>query len=163
MAAMKIVCSKIWMLVAMTVFLIFHFGNQNRAQAFQTEPQPAPASSDLIHSVKGADLFSAYCASCHGTSGVGNGPVAPVLKKRLPDLTRITQRNGGVFPEGRVRNIIAGDASIAAHGSRTMPVWGPVFHQIEQDQDWGNVRLQNLTKYLESIQKTDHKVAPPAH
>src|SRR5713226_7219555 len=73
MAAMKIVCSKIWMLVAMTVFLIFHFGNQNRAQAFQTEPQPAPASSDLIHSVKGADLFSAYCASCHGTSGVGNG------------------------------------------------------------------------------------------
>ena len=40
-----------------------------------------------------------------------------------------------------------------SHGSRDMPVWGPIFHQIENDQDFGNVRLQNLIKYLESIQE----------
>jgi mono/diheme cytochrome c family protein len=33
-----------------------------------------------------------------------------------------------------------------------MPIWGPIFHQIEADMDWGNVRLENLVKYLESIQ-----------
>jgi len=74
------------------------------------------------------------------------------LKKHVPDLTRIAQRNKGVFAEDSVRNIIAGDTSITAHGSREMPVWGPVFHEVEQDQDWGNVRLQNLVKYLKSIQ-----------
>jgi mono/diheme cytochrome c family protein len=33
-----------------------------------------------------------------------------------------------------------------------MPIWGPIFHQVEADMDWGNVRLENLVNYLESIQ-----------
>jgi mono/diheme cytochrome c family protein len=33
-----------------------------------------------------------------------------------------------------------------------MPVWGPVFHQVEADMDWGNVRIHNLVNFLESIQ-----------
>jgi hypothetical protein len=37
-----------------------------------------------------------------------------------------------------------------------MPVWGPIFHQIEEDVDRGYVRLENLVKYLQSIQ-----VPPP--
>jgi hypothetical protein len=32
-------------------------------------------------------------------------------------------------------------------------VWGPAFHQIENDQDLGYVRLQNVTEYLISIQQ----------
>lgn len=47
-----------------------------------------------------------------------------------------------------------GEGMIASHGSREMPVWGPVFHQVEADVDRGNVRLENLVKYLESIQKS---------
>ena len=47
-----------------------------------------------------------------------------------------------------------GDEVLAAHGSREMPIWGPIFHQIEADVDRGNVRLENLVKYLESIQST---------
>jgi hypothetical protein len=39
------------------------------------------------------------------------------------------------FPTAWVRRIIAGDEDHAAHGSREMPIWGPVFHQIENDQD----------------------------
>ena len=39
------------------------------------------------------------------------------------------------------------------HDSREIPVWGPIFHQIGEDQDFGNVRLQNLIKYLETIQQ----------
>jgi hypothetical protein len=33
-----------------------------------------------------------------------------------------------------------------------MPVWGPIFHQVEADIDRGNVRIENLIRYLESIQ-----------
>jgi hypothetical protein len=41
---------------------------------------------------------------------------------------------------------------IAPHGSREMPVWGPIFSQVEADVDRGPVRMENLVKYLESIQ-----------
>jgi hypothetical protein len=26
-----------------------------------------------------------------------------------------------------------------AHGDREMPIWGPIFHEVEADQDWGEV------------------------
>jgi hypothetical protein len=40
-----------------------------------------------------------------------------------------------------------------AHGDQQMPIWGPIFHQVEADQDWGEVRLAAVAKYLESIQQ----------
>jgi mono/diheme cytochrome c family protein len=107
----------------------------------------------LIYSVKGQDLFRAHCAACHGLEGKGGGPVAPALKAKVPDLTLLAKNNAGKFPFMRVRSWIAGDEVLQSHGSREMPIWGPIFHQIESDQDFGNVRLQNLTKYLESIQQ----------
>jgi mono/diheme cytochrome c family protein len=119
----------------------------------QTKPEQKRKPEQLIASVKGPDLFRAYCASCHGDDGTGNGPVAPALNVRPADLTTIAQRHGGVFPSQRVRNMIAGDDLILAHGSREMPIWGPIFHQIERDQDLGNVRMQNIVKYIESIQR----------
>ncbi len=107
----------------------------------------------LIASLKGPDLFRAYCAPCHGEDGKGNGPVAPALNTKPSDVTTIAQRNGGVFPTKRVRTIIAGDELVIAHGSRDMPIWGPIFHQVEWDRDYGEIRLQNITRYLESIQQ----------
>jgi hypothetical protein len=52
-----------------------------------------------------------------------------------------------------VNKIISGDEIILAHGTREMPVWGPIFHQVQEDRDYGEVRLQNLTNYLKSVQK----------
>jgi mono/diheme cytochrome c family protein len=122
----------------------------------------APSNSDtqfqtLIRSVDGPDLFRAYCASCHGKDGRGNGPAAPAMKIKVPDLTVIAKNNGGRFPAARVRRIILGDDVISAHGSREMPVWGPIFHQIESDVDRGYVRVENLVKYVESIQQLQKK------
>jgi len=111
------------------------------------------AAAVLIQSVKGADLFRAYCASCHGPTGVGNGPVAPALKLRPLDLTAIAERNHGKFPTDRIARVIAVDDRILPHGSREMPVWGPIFHEVEKDQDWGEVRVHNLVEYLRSIQR----------
>jgi mono/diheme cytochrome c family protein len=107
----------------------------------------------LIGSLKGVDLFRAYCAPCHGDDGKGNGPVAAALNAKPTDLTTIASRNGGVFPAQRISKIVAGDNLVMAHGSREMPIWGPIFHQVEWDKDLGNVRLQNVVKYVESIQK----------
>jgi mono/diheme cytochrome c family protein len=124
-----------------------------RSQESQPKPQEKKTPERLIFSVKGADLFRAYCASCHGADGKGNGPVAPALNSKPADLTTIAERNGGTFPAQRMRTIIAGDEIIIAHGSREMPIWGPIFHQVEWDQDLGEVRLQNVIKYLQSIQQ----------
>ncbi|MGC1967608.1 MAG: cytochrome c [Candidatus Acidiferrales bacterium] len=116
------------------------------------EPGNSENQQTLIRSVDGVDLYRAYCASCHGKDGKGNGPVAPALKATVPDLTVIAKNNGGKFPTARVRRIIEGQGMIASHGSREMPVWGPIFSQVEADVDRGPVRLENLVKYLESIQ-----------
>ena len=108
-----------------------------------------------IRPVDGAGIFRTYCAACHGLDGRGNGPAARALKRELPDLTRLSHRNGGVFPALHVRNTImfGADDLVPSHGSKEMPIWGPIFHEIEFDQDLGNVRLENLIKYLESIQR----------
>jgi mono/diheme cytochrome c family protein len=109
---------------------------------------------ELIFSVRGPDLFRAHCAPCHGSEGKGNGPAAAALKTKPADLTLLAKNNGEKFPTERIKKFISGDdPSLLSHGSREMPVWGPIFHQIEEDQDFGNVRLQNLVKYLMSIQQ----------
>ena len=79
--------------------------------------------------------------------------MAPALKTAVPDLTTIAKRNGGFFPVKRVERTITGDDFVMAHESREMPIWGPIFHQIEQDRDYGNIRLTNLTRYIETIQE----------
>jgi mono/diheme cytochrome c family protein len=120
----------------------------------QTKAEARQQYEQLIYSVKGPDLFRAHCAACHGAEGKGNGPTASALKMKPADLTVLAKNNGGKFPSERVQKFILGDEpSMNSHGSREMPIWGPIFHQIEEDQDLGNVRLQNLIKYLQTIQQ----------
>ena len=108
----------------------------------------------LIASMEGKDLYLAYCASCHGKLGKGDGPVASALKGPLADLTTISKRNRGKFPREEMEKIILGEQKSArsAHGSEQMPVWGPVFRKVENDQDFGLVRVRRLVEYLMSIQ-----------
>ena len=117
----------------------------------QIRNQPQPP----IRPVEGASIFRNYCAACHGLDGRGNGPLSKTLRREVHDLTRLSQRNGGAFPAVHVRTTImfGADDLIPAHGSKEMPIWGPIFHEIEFDRDLGNVRLENVTKYLESIQR----------
>lgn len=107
----------------------------------------------LIPSLDGKDLFQAYCASCHGMDAKGQGPVAKALKKPVPDLTTLMKRNKGKFPTADLEQMILGDAdSRMAHGSREMPVWGPVFHRVEEDQDFALVRVRRLVEYVRTRQ-----------
>lgn len=108
-----------------------------------------------VRPVDGPGIYQTYCASCHGEDARGNGPVAPALKQKVPDLTRLSQENSGTFPADHVKTtiLLGSDDLIPAHGSKKMPIWGPIFHELDFDRDWGQVRVENLTKYLESIQK----------
>ena len=92
---------------------------------------------------RGKKLYLSLCSSCHGVDASGNGPVSSSLKQRPPDLRRI-QANAGKFPAEEVRKKIAGDLSSPAHGRRDMPVWGMILSRDD---------INNLVKYLESIQK----------
>ncbi len=108
----------------------------------------------LIESIQGAALYKAYCATCHGIDGKGIGPMTKWLKIKPPNLTRVSLREGGTFPFARVQKIISGQENIAAgHGSREMPVWGPIFSQVASDQDWGRMRVYNLAQFIETIQE----------
>jgi len=79
--------------------------------------------------------------------------MAHSLKAQAPDLTRISLRNGGRFPLERVQRIILGEAQPeSSHGTREMPLWGPIFSEVTRDQDIGRLRVYNLAKYLEQIQ-----------
>ncbi len=118
-----------------------------------SKPKAAKDRGRLIYSIEGSALYKAYCAVCHGSDGSGNGPMRSSLKVAPPDLTRIAERNGGAFPMARVDRIIAGDEQLpSGHGTREMPVWGPIFSQVERDQNLGRVRIDNLTRYLMTLQ-----------
>jgi hypothetical protein len=119
------------------------------------EPKLVTAPCVPIVSVEGKDNYGAYCAVCHGKDGKGHGPAAPALKMAMPDLTTLATRSGGKFNFYAVRDAIeSGGKMPTAHGTIDMPMWGPTFKQAESDRARTNLRMYNLVKYLESIQKT---------
>lgn len=126
------------------------------ALASQDERAPELSNQNtppLIASIRGENLYKAYCASCHGVDAKGNGPMAVWLKVPPSDLTRIAARNGGKFPLDRVDRIISGEEALSSgHGTRVMPIWGPVFSEVTRDQDLGRVRIDNLARYLRDLQ-----------
>src|SRR5437868_7132354 len=74
--------------------------------------------------MSGKDLYGKFCASCHGETGRGDGPVSKSIAVEVPDLTLLARRQGGTFQRDRVEKIIDGRYILGAHGTRTMPVWG---------------------------------------
>jgi mono/diheme cytochrome c family protein len=115
------------------------------------------ASAADFSGYSGQDLYMRFCASCHGASGEGDGPVAPAVAKTVPDLTRLVQRQGGEFRDERLREIIDGRAVVVAHGTRYMPVWGYEFW-VEQGadveaEDEVEAMVVRLTDYVRTLQR----------
>ena len=108
----------------------------------------------MIRSMYGPDLFNHYCASCHGRDGKGQGPAATALKAPPTDLTTLA-REHGAFPRARVAAVIGGESSVPflpSHGSREMPVWGPIFRYLDPDRRAADARIENLVAHIESLQ-----------
>ncbi len=123
--------------------------------AFQ-DTNSAPPSLRSTPVGAGAEMFLNYCASCHGRDGTGSGPPSTALRARATNLTTLAERNGGKFPTERVKAAIHGDLLLLAHGSKDMPVWGPVFLYLGGgSRAEANVRIDNLTRFIESLQLSE--------
>jgi mono/diheme cytochrome c family protein len=130
-------------LVAGLVFMVAAVG-----ASAQTKIEKAPIARTSPGDAPG--MFQTYCAVCHGKDGKGGGPAASALTKAPADLTRIAARNGGTFPEVRVKRYIEGADEVAAHGTRDMPMWGDLFKSLSRDT--ALIRVQGLSDYLKSLQ-----------
>jgi len=101
----------------------------------------------------GSEMYLAYCASCHGPKGLGDGPVAPHLKTAVPDLTTLSRQNQGNFPTRRVSQVIRGEVGVKTHGLQDMPVWGPFFLSLNNSQEPAvRIRVSNLARHIEGLQ-----------
>ncbi|MGA8149873.1 MAG: c-type cytochrome [Terriglobales bacterium] len=101
----------------------------------------------------GTEMYTTYCAVCHGVDGKGNGPAAEALKVPPPDLTKLARKNGGKYPSDHVTSAIQGDLHLPAHGSKEMPVWSDLFWGMSQGHSSEvQLRVTNLNKYIESLQ-----------
>ena len=109
-----------------------------------------------LEDLSGGELFGRFCASCHGESGNGDGPVAPTLNTIVPDLTRLSTADGD-FAADMIRQTIDGRSVVVAHGTRYMPVWGYEFW-VEEGADVmaereARVLIDRIVAYLRTIQQ----------
>jgi len=111
--------------------------------------EPTTGASSL-----GAQLFTTHCAVCHGTDARGTGTATSELRRRPPDLTGYTARNGGVFPRERLYQIIDG-RYVTSHGDRDMPIWGDAFSRSREGLSDAAVktRIDAIVGYIEGIQR----------
>jgi mono/diheme cytochrome c family protein len=121
------------------------------AAAQATRPLVQP---DFYKSTDGQELFKFYCANCHGMDAKGR-PATPAMRTPSTDLTQLAAHNGGVFPRDRVLAVIKhGSPATPGHGPKDMPVWGAIFRSMEPSDTLVDIRIENLVRYLESIQQT---------
>lgn len=116
----------------------------------QTDKSQLPPS----YVPSGKVMFKQYCASCHGADAKGRGPATPTLNTRVPDLTTLAKRHDGKFPYDYVESVLHFGPGFSAHGSKEMPVWGPIFQYLENYNEAAvRQRIRNLCEYIESLQE----------
>ncbi len=95
----------------------------------------------------GKARYEMLCASCHGTSGKGDGPAAASLPVKPQNHADGTRMNG--LTDKYVFDIIKGGGA-GAGKSPLMPPWGGQL----SDQD-----IQNLLAYIRSLAVPPYKPA----
>jgi hypothetical protein len=71
----------------------------------------------------------------------------------------IARRSGGKYPRERIVRVIDGRHIFAAHGSRTMPVWGEDFNRLgigDPNAEHGTrILIDRLADYVWLLQKPE--------
>ena len=109
---------------------------------------------DKTNATNGKQMYVNYCAPCHGVDGRGHGPAATALKTQPTDLTGLSKKYHGRFPDTHIVSVLQFGAVVPSHGSAEMPVWGPILGKMNManSQD-KQLRISNLSRYIESMQE----------
>ncbi|PFG63154.1 cbb3-type cytochrome c oxidase subunit III [Thioclava sp. ES.031] len=116
------------------------------------------SSSPMTAAQMGADLYQNYCATCHGKSAAGDGPLSEYFTTQVPALTQLSANNNGEFPLARVVHLIDGGQQMPFHRG-AMPSFGSTM----MEETAGTVGALNaevytrgqillIAEYLASIQ-----------
>jgi len=131
--------------MAATLALTMSFADQPKGKLVIPAPKTDPTN--------GQQMYTSYCAPCHGPDARGRGPVAGALKTPPTDLTMLAKANHGKYPDNHIVSVLRFGTEVSAHGAVEMPVWGKVFFKMStassQETD---LRTSNLVRYLESLQ-----------
>jgi len=102
----------------------------------------------------GKDDFQHYCAACHKSDGKGGGTWQGT---KVPDLTRLSEDNGGVFPIDAVRMVVDGRSMPRWHQRvRDMPYWGEIFEaeaNTPASKAQVEARITAVVEYVKGIQE----------
>jgi mono/diheme cytochrome c family protein len=122
----------------------------------KTETKPVVKETTIkpTSAASGKDMFTQYCAPCHGADAKGNGPAASAMKTAPTDLTQLARKHDGKFPANSVANTLKfGGGGSGAHGSAEMPVWGPLFQSLDKYHDSVvQQRISNIVNYIDGLQ-----------
>lgn len=142
-----------WVAAVLAAFALLAVAQQTQPQDQSTEKVIKHVPVKPTSPASGEEMYVNYCAVCHGRDGKGGGPAASALKTAPTDLTKLAAGNDGKYPALHVSSVIRGEANLPAHGSKEMPVWGPLFWRMSQGHE-GEVqqRIANLNSYIESLQ-----------
>ena len=121
----------------------------------KTDSQPVVKKTAIkqTSAASGKEMYTEYCASCHGKDGKGSGPAAAALRMPPADLTVLSKKHDGKFPADKVASTLKFGQGVTAHGSSDMPVWGPLFQSLDKYHDAiMQQRIANVVKYVENLQ-----------
>ena len=123
------------------------------ASAGLSAPQKSPTTkASATAPPAGAQLFAQHCAKCHGADLKGSGPFPPPYRTP-PDLTTLSRRHGGKFPDAYVSDVLHNGVKLPAHGPAEMPVWGTDFESSEKlNKMEVAARIKALAAYIKSLQ-----------
>ncbi len=110
-----------------------------------------PMASETVRPT-GQQLFMDHCASCHGTEGRGDGPLAPELRVAPANLRLLAQNNDGRFPDRRVHRSIDGRGMPPVHGLPEMPVWGAALRRQASSETQVSAQIILITSYIGTLQ-----------
>jgi mono/diheme cytochrome c family protein len=142
---MKKIITSEYLIVGFIVGLLCFAANAQQKTVKTVRPVPTA-------SLDGKSLFHEYCAVCHGKDAKGDGPAVDALKQRPADLTQISRKNNGKFPDTRILAILKGEQPVTAHGNADMPTWGKTFSDMNVNPNVGQGRMHALVMYLQEIQ-----------
>ena len=125
------------------------------AQTAEKKPIVKKGSAAVTNPSDGQQMFTSYCAPCHGRAGKGDGPAAPALNPKPADLTQLTKKAGGTA------DLVGDDAATLWHmenlaeGIRT----GAALRAPISDGAKSNLlcHLGNIAWYTGRILKTSPK------